>query len=294
MTQIINLGRVVGRTGDRGPQGEKGDRGPQGPRGAQGPQGIPGERGAIGPQGPQGVRGAIGPQGPRGDSVPLCDNLSSDSCETAPTSHIVNQLYEMVCPVVYSVHVRYNEPQKRTDIFTPLHNYQLSLYENGTFSWCPTGGGKGARLTYNINGFLDSNGYLLRPGLGMDWVDFTKARESGVWYINTSERHLSVAVTCRVSSSGSGSSGSGSGLFDDYLTQSTTQKDGDYHVTTSVDGKGKGKTIPKVAIFFVGKDPDKEVARIQDTTGTFTMSVIVPPKVAYRFMGAFVTWKELI
>ncbi len=57
---IVDLGRVVGPQGERGPQGETGP---------QGPQGIQGE---TGPQGPQGIQGETGPQGPEGS---LPDNF---------------------------------------------------------------------------------------------------------------------------------------------------------------------------------------------------------------------------
>ena len=72
-----DLGKVVGDTGETGPQGPKGDTGdtgPQGPKGdtgETGPQGPKGDTGETGPQGPKGdtgETGPVGPQGPKGDT----------------------------------------------------------------------------------------------------------------------------------------------------------------------------------------------------------------------------------
>jgi hypothetical protein len=73
---FLDLGKVVGPTGEQGPpgpQGSPGERGPQGERGLQGetgPQGEPGPQGLKGDTGPTGPKGETGPQGPKGEAGP--------------------------------------------------------------------------------------------------------------------------------------------------------------------------------------------------------------------------------
>ncbi len=66
----INLGKVVGKDGEQGIQGEKGEQGEQGiqgEKGEQGEQGIQGEKGEQGEQGIQGEKGEQGEQGIQGE-----------------------------------------------------------------------------------------------------------------------------------------------------------------------------------------------------------------------------------
>lgn len=83
---FVNVGRIKGPQGDRGPQGEQGPRGPQGlkgdkgdigPQGFKGDQGDRGPQGATGPQGPTGPRGLQGVKGDKGNPLTF-DNLTEE------------------------------------------------------------------------------------------------------------------------------------------------------------------------------------------------------------------------
>lgn len=62
-TQVGPVKKIVGKTGERGPQGDAGIQGPQGPRGNTGPQGPKGDKGVQGKQGPAGAKGVDGADG---------------------------------------------------------------------------------------------------------------------------------------------------------------------------------------------------------------------------------------
>lgn len=197
MTQIINLGRVVGRTGDTGPQGEKGEMGPQGPQGIPGAQGPQGQRGAIGPQGPQGIQGIQGPQGP---AVPLNDSLVSDSRETAAASSTVKWLHDRLVPLSDHIPVIYDANYARTDIHSPLYQYALSVRDDGSLGWWSIAEGRWKVL-------FDKAGHMVvgrdsgALGFHQNWYDAIGGRQSGVVYTNTTGRPIVVTACCKLSNS---------------------------------------------------------------------------------------------
>lgn len=272
MTQIINLGRVVGRTGDRGPQGEKGDTGPQGPQGVPGPQGIQGQRGAIGPQGPQGLKGDTGPQGPQGPTIKLSESLNNNSNETAATSSAVKRIYEMVSPITNHIHVNPADQygSGRIDMYSHLSQSILTFRDDGSFGlWSNLG--NGWKFFFDQSGNLVVGGIPSALGFYQSWYNLTGQRGSGYVYTNTTGRPIVVSVTCSISTSG-GAGGHQAGG------------------TTTVIG-GSGNASPKTAHIWVGNGV--EAARIEGTTGNFAMSVLVPNGVAYKVDGKIVTWAEL-
>lgn len=196
MAKIINLGRVVGRTGDRGPQGEKGDTGPKGPQGVQGPQGPMGQRGLTGPQGPQGVPGQKGPQGPAGPSTALSDSLTSDSRTTAATSYAVKRLMDVLTPISESVKVVSdpNDPHVRLD--SNYHNHILALRDAGSFGvWDNVE--KRWKFYFDRSGTLTVGKVNSTLGFGQSWQILSKDRISGVTYTNTTGRPIYVMVLCK-------------------------------------------------------------------------------------------------
>ncbi len=62
-TEIGNVKRITGPTGEQGPQGDAGIQGPQGPRGNDGKQGPAGAKGNQGKKGDKGVKGDDGSDG---------------------------------------------------------------------------------------------------------------------------------------------------------------------------------------------------------------------------------------
>jgi hypothetical protein len=62
-TEIGDVKRIIGPTGEQGPMGETGPQGPQGPRGNDGQQGPAGIKGNQGKKGDKGVKGADGDDG---------------------------------------------------------------------------------------------------------------------------------------------------------------------------------------------------------------------------------------
>ena len=62
-TEIGDVKRITGPTGEQGPQGEAGTQGPQGPRGNDGAQGPAGIKGNQGKKGDKGVKGDDGTDG---------------------------------------------------------------------------------------------------------------------------------------------------------------------------------------------------------------------------------------
>lgn len=270
MTQIINLGRVVGRTGDRGPQGEKGDTGPQGPQGVPGPQGIQGQRGAVGPQGPQGLKGDTGPQGPQGPTITLSESLNSNSSETAATSSAVKRIYDMVSPITNHIFVNPTDQHGsgRIDLFSHLGHVNLSIQDNGCCGlWSRTE--NRWLFLFDQSGNLTAGGIASALGFYQAWYDLTGQRGSGYVYTNTTGRPIVVSVTCSVSASGG---------------------TGGHQAGGTVIG-GAGNSTPRTAHLWVGNGV--EAARIAGGTGTFTMSVLVPNGVAYKVDGKIVTWAEL-
>lgn len=71
----IDLGRVVGKQGERGPAGLQGVRGETGPAGKDG---ATGPRGPAGPMGPVGPTGAVGQDGEPGAIIELGDSTHAN------------------------------------------------------------------------------------------------------------------------------------------------------------------------------------------------------------------------
>lgn len=268
MTQIINLGRVVGRTGDRGPQGEKGDIGPQGPQGVPGPQGIQGQRGAVGPQGPQGLKGEKGDVGPQGASIKLSDSLTSDSHETAATSNAVKRLNEVLAPLANHIYIQYDSNGNgRIDINAALQNAGMTLHDDGLFGvWSNVE--NRWKFLFDQSGNLVVGGIPSALGFYQNWYNVRDQRGSGFVYTNTTGRPIVVAVTCSISTSGGNSSIPGVGGVG-----------------------GSNAASPKMARIWVGSGV--EVARVEGTSGIFPMCVIVPNGFGYKIVGDVVTWAEL-
>lgn len=270
MTQIINLGRVVGRTGDRGPQGEKGDTGPQGPQGVPGPQGIQGQRGAIGPQGPQGLKGEKGDTGPQGPTIRLSESLNSNSNETAATSSAVKRIYDMVSPITNHIHVNPADQHGsgRIDMYSHLRHSTLTVQDDGSCGlWSQTE--NRWKFRFDQSGNLVAGEIPSALGFYQSWYNLTDQRRSGYAYTNTTGRPIVVSVTCSISTSG---------------------ETGGHQAGGTTIGSS-GNASPKTAHIWVGNGV--EAARIEGTTGIFAMSVLVPNGVAYKVDGKIVTWAEL-
>lgn len=196
MTQIINLGRVVGRTGDRGPQGEKGDTGPQGP------QGTPGEKGDTGPKGEKGEKGDTGPKGEKGDtgpSVSLSDSLTCDSNATAATSRAVKRLNDVLMPLADRIAIVRDSSAEKIEIFTPSKEHILSLKDSGEFGVWSVAENKW-KIFFDQSGHLILGGVYSAMGFNQKWYDFTGSRSSGVWYTNTTGRPIQLCIYCSFTS----------------------------------------------------------------------------------------------
>lgn len=181
MTQIINLGRVVGRTGDRGPQGEKGDTGPQGLKGEKG------EKGDTGPQGP---------------TIKLSDSLNSNSSETAATSSAVKRIYDTVAPVTSHIYVKPADQHGsgRIDIYSHLRHSTLTVQDDGSCGlWSQTE--NRWLFLFDQSGNLTAGGIASALGFYQAWYDLTGQRGSGYVYTNTTGRPIVVSVTCSISAS---------------------------------------------------------------------------------------------
>lgn len=271
MTQIINLGRVVGKTGAQGPQGEKGDTGPQGPVGATGPQGIQGQRGAQGPQGVPGAQGPQGPQGIPGPSVTVSPALDSPSDNTAAASSTVKFLYDKITPVFNRVTIDYAGGGSR--FFTPNNVYHFTVRDEGVAGlWH----GKENRWlwAFDANGQLVA-GDVCTVGVHQTWYNLTSSRYPGVVYTNTTGRPILVSVSCRVSAS----------------TNKAPPLGGSGTISPVGGGSPASAVGAKYASLYVGDGV--EVAHISDATGTFVVSAVVPPGVGYFVLGSVVIWTEL-
>ncbi len=280
MTQIINLGRVVGRTGDRGPQGEKGEKGDTGPQGIPGPQGPQGQRGAVGPQGPQGIQGLQGPQGPQGPVVRLSDSLTSDSGDTAATSRAIKRLNDRAAPVLDHVFViAAQNGDGRIDLDSHLHQSTITVHDNGLFGLWSHAENRW-KFLFDASGNLIVGGIASALGFYQNWCNVRGERGSGFIYTNTTGRPIVVAITCRVSPSGKDCSVPPP-------TENGTPSEGGGGISPPTPDK----YLRKNARVWVGNSV--EVARLDGATGTFAMSVVVPNGVAYKVEGDIVTWAEL-
>lgn len=267
MTQIINLGRVVGRTGDRGPQGEKGDTGPQGPQGVPGPQGIQGQRGAIGPQGPQGVQGVQGAQGP---AVPLSDSLVSDSRETAATSRTVKWLHDRLVPLSDHIPITYNDPDSRINIVPPRGRYAFSIRDDGAFGWWSVNEGQW-KVLFDSNGNIVIGGLNISIGCAQNWRYANGYRFGGVWYTNTTGRPIMIFVECTLNQSN----------FDHTETVKGPAGTHQKHV------KGVGFPCARLCV-------NDCVLSDTNNFGLHRLMAIVPPGHAYKIDGNIVRWHELM
>ncbi|WP_294609781.1 tail fiber protein [uncultured Gilliamella sp.] len=195
MAQIINLGRVVGRTGPRGPQGEQGIEGPQGPQGEQGPQGIQGQRGLIGPQGEPGPRGLTGPQGEPGPAIKLSSSIYSDAENVAATSKAVKTLNDKVSPIYNHMWSVSNPQDGRTEIISANGNSCFSIRDDGR---CGLWYGPENRWKF----LFDQSGNLVAGrapssaglGVGQNWQSRLNKSASGVTFTNTTGRPIFVLV----------------------------------------------------------------------------------------------------
>ena len=265
MTQTINLGRVVGRTGDTGPQGEKGDTGPQGPQGIPGAQGPQGQRGAIGPQGPQGIQG---PQGPQGPAVPLNDSLVSDSRETAATSSTVKWLHDRLVPLSDHIPVIYDVNDARMDIHTPMYRYVLSLRDDGSLGWWSVAERRW-KILFDASGNLIVGGLNTSLGFAQNWYNVKSSRAGGVVYINTTGRPIMLDVECKLAAEN----------FDH------TKPVGIVSGATK-PVKGVGFNCAKLYINDI-------VLKNVNSLGVHSLIAVVPPGHAYKIDGNISRWHEL-
>lgn len=195
MTKTINLGRVVGRKGDQGPQGPQGVPGPQGPEGERGPQGLPGQRGITGPQGPQGVPGPQGPQGIPGVSIPLSDSLVSDSKVTAAASCTVKNLNERLTPITDRMFVVPHPIDGRTDIGSGDGKVVMSVQDKGNFGVWLANEQRWAFL-FNKNGEM-IEGNTNTFGHNQNWTLLTAQRKSDVNYFNSTNKPIVISISLK-------------------------------------------------------------------------------------------------
>lgn len=192
MTQTINLGRVVGSKGDRGPQGEKGEIGPQGPQGVPGPQGLPGLKGETGPQGPQGVQGPQGPQGLPGPALTVSDSLYSDSKDTAAASWTVKNLNDRLTPITDHMYSVYHATEGRTDLTSGNRQVFLSLRDDGLFGIWLASEQRWAFLFNRYGEMIEGNFNAL--GFRQNWYSMLGQRTFNVNYQNATSKPIFVTI----------------------------------------------------------------------------------------------------
>ncbi|QHJ78634.1 MAG: hypothetical protein [Bacteriophage sp.] len=266
MAQIINLGRVVGRTGDRGPQGEKGEKGDTGPQGIPGPQGPQGQRGAIGPQGPQGIQG---PQGPQGPAVPLSDSLTSDSGDTAATSRAIKRLNDRMSPVLDHVFVVADQNgDGRLDLDSHLHQSTITVHDNGLFGlWSHTE--NRWKFLFDASGNLIVGGVNTSLGFAQNWYNVKSSRAGGVVYINTTGRPIMLDVECTLAA----------GNFD--------------HTRPAGVATGATKPVKGVGFNCAKLCINDIVLKNVNSLGVHSLITVVPPGHAYKIDGNISRWHEL-
>lgn len=209
MTQTINLGRVVGSKGDRGPQGEKGETGPQGPQGARGPQGVPGQKGETGPQGPQGPQGAQGPQGVPGPALTVSASLYSDSKTTAAASWTVKNLNERLTPITDHMYPVNHATEGRTDLTSGNGQVCLTVRDDGLFGIWLASEQRWAFLFNRYGEMIDGNFNAL--GFRQNWYSMLGQRMLNVNHQNATSKPIFVTIKVGPVLSGIGAGGVATG-----------------------------------------------------------------------------------